>query len=44
MMAERNPRVTGADRRDATTARRCQEPSRLVGGEELRAHKAEGCG
>ncbi len=42
MMAERNPRVTAADQCD-TTARRCQESSRLVGSEELRAHRAKGC-
>jgi len=41
MMARCEPRVTAADQCDATTARRCQEPSRLVGSEELRAHKAK---
>jgi hypothetical protein len=42
MIAERRPDVTAADRRE-TTARRRQEPSRLVGSEELRGLKAKGC-
>jgi hypothetical protein len=43
MMAACRPDVIAGDLSDATTARRCQEPSRLVGSEELRGLKAKGC-